>query len=88
MDGTKFGIKHLVIFICDWVIFHFFLHFLIFFFRINFFEKFFQEHYQSVNVLSGLILVQTVCKSYQQTTLGDKELKDMLISTGTCIHLK
>ena len=25
------------------------------------------------NVLSGLIWVQTVCKSYQQTTLGDKE---------------
>ena len=26
------------------------------------------------DILSGLILVQTVCKSYQQTTLGDKEL--------------
>ena len=25
-------------------------------------------------ILSGLIWVQTVCKSYQQTTLGDKEL--------------
>ena len=28
------------------------------------------------NVLSGLIWVQTVCKSYQQTTLGDKEFID------------
>ena len=25
------------------------------------------------DILSGLIYVQTVCKSYQQTTLGDKE---------------
>ena len=29
------------------------------------------------DVLSGLIWVQTVCKSYQQTTLGDKELNDL-----------
>ena len=26
------------------------------------------------NILSGLIWVQTVCKNYQQTTLGDNEL--------------
>ena len=58
------------------------------FLKINFFEKLFQEYYQSVNVLSGLIWLQTVCKSYQQTTLGDKELEYMLILTGTCIHLK
>ena len=53
-----------------------------FFFRINFSEKFFQEYDQSQtvwikirpDVLSGLIWVQTVFKSYQQTTLGDKEL--------------
>ena len=50
----------------------------------TFFEKIFQEYHQSVmqavwspirpNVMSGLILFQTVCKSYQQTTLVDKEL--------------
>ena len=27
------------------------------------------------DILSGLIWVQSVCKDYQQTTLGDKELK-------------
>ena len=42
-----------------------------FFFRINLFEKLFQEY-----VLSGLIWVKAVCKSYQQTTLRDKELYD------------
>ena len=42
-----------------------------FFFRINLFEKLFQEY-----VLSGLIWVKAVCKSYQQTTLRDKELND------------
>ena len=81
----------LSIWIYSFVIGSFFMGFFTFpdfFYKIIFFEKFFQEYYQSVNVLSGLIWVQTVCKSYQQTTLGDKELKDMLISTGTCIHLK
>ena len=34
-------------------------------------KKIFQEY-----VLSGLIWVKAVCKSYQQTTLRDKELKD------------
>ena len=29
------------------------------------------------DILLGLIWVQTVCKSYQQTTLEDKELKDL-----------
>ena len=42
-----------------------------FFFRINLFEKLFQEY-----VLSGLIWVKAVCKSYQQTTLRDKEFND------------
>ena len=51
------------------------------FFKINFFEKFFQEYHQSVKkvwiqirpeVMSGLIWVQTVCKSYQLMTVkGD-----------------
>ena len=67
--------------------FMFFFTFLDIFFKINFFEKFFQEYYQSVNVLSGLIWVQTVCKSYQQTSPGYKELKDMLIWTGTLYTL-
>ena len=47
------------------------------FFKSNFFEKLFQEYDQSVKQFesrTGLIWVQTVCKSYQQTTLGDKEL--------------
>ena len=30
------------------------------------------------DILSGLIWVQTVCKSYQQTTLVDKELRHHL----------
>ena len=30
------------------------------------------------NIMLGLIWVQTVCKGYQQTTLGDKELKKFL----------
>ena len=30
------------------------------------------------NILSGLIWFQTVCKGYQQTTLGGKELKVVL----------
>ena len=51
---------------------------LLIFFKINFFEKFFQEYDQSLkqfgSSLSGLISAQTVCKSYQQATLGGKEL--------------
>ena len=42
------------------------------FFKINFFKKLFQEHYQSVKLLGSrmlvLILVQTVCKGFQQMT--------------------
>ena len=53
----------------------------VFFFKINFFEKFFQEYNKCQTVwiqirpgiLLGLIWVQTVCKSYQQTTLVGKE---------------
>ena len=54
------------------------------FFNINFFKKLFQENHLSVkqrwiqirpDVLLGLIWVQIVCKSYQQTTLGDKRVK-------------
>ena len=37
------------------------------------------------DILSGLIWVQTVCKNYQQTTLGDKGLKDCLPLLG---HIK
>ena len=52
------------------------------FFKIIYFEKFFQEYHHSQtvwiqirpNILSGLMWVQTVCKGYQQTTLGGKEL--------------
>ena len=48
----------------------------LFVFKINFFKKFFQEHTERqmiliqilTNVCSALIWVQTVCKSYQQTT--------------------
>ena len=57
---------------------------LLIFFKINFFEKFFQEYNQSVktvwiqirlDILSGLIWIQTVYKGYQKMTLVDKELK-------------
>ena len=50
---------------------------LLIFFKITFFEKVFQEYHLSVKQIeskSGLIWVQSVCKSYQQTTQGDKEL--------------
>ena len=56
---------------------------LICFFKINFFENVFQDYDQNVKQfwiqilpdgLSGLIWVQIVCKSHQQTTLRDKEL--------------
>ena len=56
---------------------------LLIFFKIIFFENFFQElppECQTVwilirpNKLLGIIWVQTVCKSYHRTTLGDKEL--------------
>ena len=61
----------------SWVIFHASFGRLLIFFKINFFEKFLQEYHLSVkqigSILSGLIWVQTVCKSYQQMTLGDKE---------------
>ena len=48
--------------------------------RINFLEKYFQEYHQSQTVwiqirpkiLSGLIWVQTVCKSFQQMTLKNE----------------
>ena len=53
-----------------------------FFFKINFFRKIISRirpECQTVwiqirpDVLSGLICVQTLCKSYRQTTLGDEE---------------
>ena len=57
---------------------------LLIFLKINFFEKFFsgiiRSELQTVwilirpDILLGLIWVQTVCKSYQKTTLGGKEL--------------
>ena len=56
---------------------------LLIFFKFNFFEKNFQEYHQSVkhiwipirtDILSGLFWAQSVCNSYQQTTLGGKEL--------------
>ena len=64
------------------------------FFKINFFEKFFQEYDQCQTVwiqirsdiLSDLIWVQTVCESYQQTTLGDKKL--MFVNIAKYIGVK
>ena len=58
--------------------------FFVIFFKINFFEKFFLECRTDwiqirPGFLSGLIWVQSVCKSYQQTTIGDKEL-----NSATC----
>ena len=53
------------------------------FFKINFFKKFFwgisfecQTNWIHIrpNILSGLIWIQTVCKSFLQTALGGKEL--------------
>ena len=35
------------------------------------------------DILSGLIWVQTVCKGYQQMTLGGKELKKTVCLNGT-----
>ena len=61
-------------------------------FKINFFENFFQEYNLSVkqigshirpNISSGLIWVQTVCKGYQQTTVGHKELKEQSVFEGS-----
>ena len=43
-----------------------------------FHKKFFQGYHQSVkqfDILSGLILAETVCKGYLQTMLVSKELK-------------
>ena len=52
--------------------------------KINLFEKSFHEDHLSVNhsikFRSGLIWVQSVCKSYQHTTLGDKELTYYIVS--------
>ena len=49
------------------------------FFKIIFFEKFVQEYHLSVKQIGSrsgpnLIWIQTVCKAYQQMTLGGKEL--------------
>ena len=59
-----------------------------FFFIINFFERFFQEYHQSQTVwiqirpdiMSGLILVQSVCKSYQQMTLVGSILTPVMLN--------
>ena len=63
---------------------------LLIFLKINFFEKKklsgIPSDCQTVwiqirpDVLSGLIRVQTVCESYQQTTLGNKELNMHTVS--------
>ena len=37
-----------------------------------------QNDRKTVDILSGLILVQTVCKGYQQMTLGGKEFEWMV----------
>ena len=61
------------------------------FFKINYFEKFLsgipsecQTDWIQIrpDVLSGLIWVQSVCKGYEQTTLGGNELREQII------HLK
>ena len=56
----------------------YFCHLLVFF-KINFFEKFFQEYFQCQIVLIQIRpdCLSTVCQSYQQTTLGNKELTNM-----------
>ena len=70
---------------------------LLFFSKSFIFEKFFQEYHLSVrdpiqirpDVLSGLIWVQNVCKGYQQTTSGGKELTQRVCSTAVqlgCFH--
>ena len=59
----------------------------------HFSKKFFQEYRQSVwiqirsSVLLSLILVQTFCKGYQQTTLVGKELNSAMctINRTNCI---
>ena len=70
------------IYSAPWGIFHAFLSSADFF-QINFFEKKILDYHQSIKlkwiqirpgILLGLIWNQTFCKSYQQTTLGDKEL--------------
>ena len=38
--------------------------------------------------MSGLIWIKTVCKSYQQTTLGDKELSNILQRESSAIYFK
>ena len=57
---------------------------LLFFFQNHFFKKKKIQEYDQCQTVwiqirpdktSGLIWVQTVCKSHQKTTLGDKELK-------------
>ena len=39
------------------------------------------------DILSSVIWVQTVCKSYQQTTLGDKELIENLVFSAVTFCL-
>ena len=64
MDGTKVGIKHLDIFICDWVIFHgFFSHFLIFF-QNKLFRK----------ILSGIL---SECQCFVRPDLGPNCLQKL-----------
>ena len=63
---------------------------LLIFFKINLLKKFFECQIVWIqirpDILLGLIWVQTVCKSYQQTTLGDKELKTLPIFSS-CINV-
>ena len=59
------------------------------FFQTQLFEKFFQEYDQSVEQFgsrSGPTWVQTVCKIYQQTTLGDKELILAVLNFFYALH--
>ena len=66
---------------------------LLIFFKINFFRKILSgisSECQTVwikirpNILSGLVSVQTVCKGYQQMTLGGKELKNYQFCLYPC----
>ena len=69
-------VKHHIYFFVPWEIFHAFL------LSADFFQnQLFRKKFLGIpsDILSGLIWIQTVCKSYQQMTLVGKELKDIEI---------
>ena len=76
-----------------WKIFRLFCRLQIFFSKSTFSGKKFRNRIRSecqtfwtqisIDILTGLDWVQMVRKSYQQTTLGDKELNNFLFSLTT-----